>query len=92
VYLDYPATCIDRVRQRVRRGGHHVPDDDVRRRFAHSCDHFWHIYRKFADYWYVIYNSSGDFKRIASGEPNITSILDAKAFGEFQQLVEGSET
>lgn len=27
---------IDRVAQRVRKGGHHVPDDDIRRRFRRS--------------------------------------------------------
>jgi predicted ABC-type ATPase len=91
IYLDSPDTCVRRVQARVRGGGHNVPEEDIRRRFLRSCRNFWHIYREIADYWYVIYNSSGEFKRIASGEPNTISILDAKAFGQFQQLVEGIE-
>ena len=91
IYVDSPDTCVSRVRARVRRGGHNVPEEDIRRRFLRSCRNFWHIYREIADYWYVIYNSSGEFKRIASGEPNAMSILDAKVFGQFQQLVEGIE-
>jgi predicted ABC-type ATPase len=92
IYLDSPDTCVVRVRARVRGGGHNVPDEDIRRRYLRSCRNFWHIYREIADYWYVIYNSSGNFERIVSGEPSVTSILDAKAFGEFQRLVEQSET
>jgi predicted ABC-type ATPase len=92
VYLDSAETCLARVRERVRRGGHNVAEEDIRRRFLRSCRNFWHIYREIADYWYVIYNSSGDFKRIASGEANATSILDAKTFGEFLRLTEEIES
>jgi predicted ABC-type ATPase len=91
VFLDSPDSCVARVRERVRKGGHHVPEDDVRRRFLRSCRNFWHYYREIADYWYVIYNSGGDFRRIASGEPEVTSILDAKTFREFSLLAEVSE-
>jgi predicted ABC-type ATPase len=91
VYLDSPHTCVVRVRERVRGGGHDVPEEDIRRRFLRSCRNFWHIYREIADYWYVIYNSGGDFRRIASGEPNATSILDSKSFREFLLLADESK-
>lgn len=91
VYLDNAETCVARVRERVRGGGHNVPEADIRRRFVRSCRNFWHFYREIADYWYVIYNSSGDFRRIASGEQNESSILDAQAFGSFLRLVNQSE-
>lgn len=91
VYLDSPDTCVARVRERVRGGGHSVPEEDIRRRFLRSCRNFWHSYREIADYWCVIYNSGGDFRRIASGEPNVTSILDAKTFRQFLLLADGIE-
>ena len=31
--LRSPGEAIDRVRRRVQQGGHHIPDDTVRRRF-----------------------------------------------------------
>ena len=37
VSLDSPERCIMRVRNRVARGGHFVPDADVRRRYARSA-------------------------------------------------------
>ncbi len=36
VGLDSADTCIERVRQRVRAGGHDISDADVRRRYRHS--------------------------------------------------------
>jgi predicted ABC-type ATPase len=36
VGLDSPDRCITRVRNRAARGGHFVPDADVRRRYARS--------------------------------------------------------
>ena len=34
--LDTPERCISRVRNRTSRGGHFVPEADVRRRYARS--------------------------------------------------------
>lgn len=56
VYLDSAEACIWRIRARVQRGGHLVPDDDVRRRFRRSLVNFWERYRFDADAWYLTYN------------------------------------
>jgi predicted ABC-type ATPase len=37
--LDSPERCIARIRNRAARGGHSVPDADVRRRYARSVAH-----------------------------------------------------
>ena len=36
VALDSPERCLTRIRERVARGGHSVPEADVRRRYARS--------------------------------------------------------
>ena len=36
-WLDSPELAISRVAQRVRNGGHFVPDEDIRRRYARSA-------------------------------------------------------
>jgi len=86
VYLNSPDTCIARVRQRVRRGGHHVPEDDIRRRFSRSLANFWQIYREIADYWYVVYNSETDYEWIASGDPESTVAHNAVEFDWFLKM------
>ena len=38
VYIDSPQLAISRVADRVRKGGHHVPDEDVIRRYFTSLN------------------------------------------------------
>ncbi len=40
-----PEVTIERVRQRVIEGGHHVPEDVIRRRFHSGLENFQNIYR-----------------------------------------------
>lgn len=51
--------AIARVAQRVRQGGHHVPDAVVRRRFAAGIDNFAKHYALQVDSW-VLYDNSGE--------------------------------
>jgi predicted ABC-type ATPase len=62
VFLHLPSaeTAIARIRQRVRRGGHHVPDDVVRRRLVAGLRNFHQLYKPLVDEW-VLYDNSGDF-------------------------------
>lgn len=88
VFLDSADTCISRVEGRVRRGGHHVPQADVRRRFGRSIWNFWSIYRELADKWTVMYNSLGQIQDVASGSQGGKSVRDTKYFSIFMRLVE----
>lgn len=53
VYLWLPSVdlALARVAARVRVGGHDVPEDAVRRRFARGREHFFTRYRVVADTW-----------------------------------------
>jgi predicted ABC-type ATPase len=59
VYLWLPTVdlAIARVAERVRRGGHAVAEDTVRRRYDRSLFNFFHIYSQFADSWLMVNNS-----------------------------------
>lgn len=59
VYLWLPTVelAVARVAERVRRGGHGVPEDIVRRRYDRSLKNFFNVYSKFADSWLMIANS-----------------------------------
>jgi predicted ABC-type ATPase len=54
VYLSLPTAemAIARVAERVRQGGHHVPDDVVRRRFLSGRDNFETLYKPMVDEWF----------------------------------------
>ena len=51
--LPSPETAIERVRQRVAMGGHHVPDDIIRRRYHASWHNFESIYQDSVDDWEI---------------------------------------
>lgn len=55
--LPSPEFAIDRIRQRVREGGHDVPEAVVRRRFDAGWRNFETLYRDLVDAWSVYDNS-----------------------------------
>ena len=61
--LHSPEIAVARVRNRVREGGHDVPDEVVRRRFHAGWSNFEQIYQHIVDHW-ALYDSSGGFPRI----------------------------
>ena len=67
--LPSPEEAIRRVVQRVQQGGHGVPDDVIRRRFAAGMTNFLQIYRHRVDYWMRFDNS--DFKPVLIEEGRI---------------------
>ena len=77
--LPSPELAIARVRERVQRGGHHVPDEIVRRCYAGGLRNFFTLYRPIADSWRLYDNVDRrrrrPFARRRVGEPGET-ILD----------------
>ena len=88
IYLDSPELCIERVAARVAKGGHHVPAEDVRRRFKRANINFWNVYKNLADDWSLFYNRSGNILQIAEGVLDNISILDEKEYQRWLKLTE----
>lgn len=55
--LPTPEIAISRVAERVRQGGHHVPDDVVRRRFVAGRENFETLYKPRVDEW-ILYDNT----------------------------------
>ena len=91
VFLDSADTCVNRVKQRVRRGGHNVPEADIRRRFSRSLTNFWTMYRKIADHWAIVYNAGGDLVEVAFGYHEDFVISDEALFSRFLENVEHAD-
>ena len=49
-------TAIARVAERVKQGGHHVPEDVIRRRFAAGLRNFHEAYKSAVDAWALFDN------------------------------------
>jgi predicted ABC-type ATPase len=59
--------AMDRVARRVRQGGHHIPEDVVRRRFASGMRCFEEIYKPLVDNWVLYDNTDNKAVIVDSG-------------------------
>jgi len=57
--LNYADEAVARVQQRVRQGGHDIPEDVIRRRFAAGLNNFHRYYAAAVDAW-ALYNNAGE--------------------------------
>ena len=55
--------AVQRVAERVRQGGHNIPEDTIRRRFSAGLRLLHDVYRPLVDQW-VYYDNSGDEPRL----------------------------
>ena len=85
IFLKSPETSVARVRNRVSAGGHHVPTEDVVRRFYRSKHNFWHIYRQLVDEWHLFYNSTEHFQETAIGKGNQVKVINEDFFELFMR-------
>jgi predicted ABC-type ATPase len=90
LFLDSPDMCVQRVQERVRKGGHFVPESDIRRRFARSIRNFWRLYRPLADRWLLVYNSGNRPLDVAAGSAENISVRDAELYAIFFRWAEGN--
>lgn len=77
LWLPTPAIAIARVRERVKMGGHDVPDIDIRRRFGRGMQHLIHDYAALADRWAVWDNQTSPPQLMA--ESGSCSLAQLKA-------------
>jgi predicted ABC-type ATPase len=65
--LESAEMSIQRVASRLRAGGHHVPDEAIRRRFARSQSNFLDLYMPLANLWEFYDNTYTEPRLIAFG-------------------------
>lgn len=63
-----PEVAIARVAERVRQGGHGIPDEVVRRRFYAGLQNFEHLYRPLVDEWSLYDNAGAQPVLVDEGE------------------------
>jgi predicted ABC-type ATPase len=75
LWISDPAESIARVKQRVSKGGHHVPAADIRRRFHRSLSNLADNYLPLADRWVIWDNRVSPPKPLANHQSH--TILQA---------------
>ena len=72
LWLSSIELAIERVEERVRSGGHSIPDEVIRRRYDRGLTNFFNFYQPLADTWAAYDNSgSGTPLLVSAGGENI---------------------
>lgn len=94
-FLSLPSVelALGRVAERVSLGGHHVPEEVVRRRFIAGLRNFFGLYRDHVDSWQLFDNSGlGTPRLIGSRAPGRSiSIADRAAMDLLMEMVNGQD-
>ena len=66
-WLRTPELAVDRVAERVSKGGHNIPQEVIIRRYYKGISNLFHLFMKEVDVWIIYDNSDYDRERIAFG-------------------------
>jgi predicted ABC-type ATPase len=91
LWLRSEELAVQRVKQRRRRGGHNVPEADIRRRYLRSVYNMENLYRYLADDWFLYDNSDQTPQLIVSEESGNLKIKNKQIFVEILKEVKRYE-
>ena len=87
VFLWLPAVklALARIADRVRNGGHDIPERDVRRRFARGLKNLFHSYGALFDTWSVFDNSTGSPEQVFRVEQGVITVHNQPKYGKISK-------
>ena len=87
-WLKSPQQAIERVAERVAKGGHDIPKDIIVRRYWEGLDNLFKIYMPIVDTWILVNNSETPRSVVATGgKDQKTIIKDNKHFKTIEEYV-----
>ena len=90
LWLPNVSMSLRRVRQRVRKGGHDVPEIDLRRRFFPSVQNFFSLYLPLADEA-LLFNAAGHPPQlVARWQGGQSKLIEPKIYEFIQKQVQTS--
>jgi len=91
IFLSLPGAdlAVARVVERVRQGGHDVPESVVRRRFASGLSNLFVLYRDMVDSWQVYDNADLAGPRLVASRAgrSIPVVVDAETWKRLEDLL-----
>ncbi len=83
LWIPSPELALLRIQDRVRSGGHNVPERDVRRRFARTLGNLFALYRPLLDALRFFDNSSDEPRLIFRDEAGKIVVFDSAFYENF---------
>ena len=85
-WLNSPELAMQRVAERVAKGGHNIPEPIIRRRYIAGIRNLFNLFMKEVDYWDIYDNSEYPRKQIACGGRSAeTTIYRESLFAKIQE-------
>ncbi len=75
LWLKNSDLAVLRVQERVKTGGHSVPEVTIRRRYISGLKNFFNLYRPLADSWKLYDNSDTDALPVIASEMNQNELI-----------------
>lgn len=89
LWLPSAALAKNRVRNRVRQGGHHIPEDTITRRYAAGLRNFLSLYNDRVDHW-LLYNAAPEEPElIAESSDGQLQIYNELAYADIIESAKG---
>ena len=89
-WLKSPEQAIERVAERVSKGGHSIPQDIIIRRYYEGIDNLFKIYMPIVDTWVLVNNSETPRGIIATGgKDQEPAIVNGELFKQIEAYVNG---
>jgi predicted ABC-type ATPase len=86
LWVPSPEYSIARVARRVSQGGHHIPDDVIRRRYHTGLWNMRHLYLPLADYATIYDNRDRALRLIARCAPDsLLRVLDEEIWAKIEE-------
>ena len=87
-WLNSPQLAVDRVAERVSKGGHDIPYDVILRRYTKGIDNLFRLFMSEVDIWAIYDNSQYQRERVAFGGKSMeTKINDSTKFKIISEYV-----
>ena len=74
-WLKSTALAITRIQERVKRGGHYISDEVVKRRYKRGLQNLLKLFIPLCDYWFAVDNSENKPAIIAAGNDGADTII-----------------
>lgn len=88
-WLESSNLAIERVKSRVKEGGHNIPKEVIIRRYNSGIKNLFNLYIPICDYWMIFNNSGYNTDFIAEGYTD--RILDIKNNSNFVSIKKMAE-
>ena len=87
-WLKSPEQAMERVVERVSKGGHNIPQDIIVRRYYEGIDNLFKIYMPIVDTWVLVNNSETPRSIVATGgKDQETAVRNSVLFKTIEEYV-----